>query len=158
MRRKGFLPIADKHCRILIVGTLPGPDSLSKREYYGHYNNKFWPIMMSLLGGEVSWSYKKRTHRLLEHGIALWDVYESAVRPGASDSDIRSPKLNDFGNFFARFTGIKEVYCNGKRAYVVFGKNFGHLVESVSVLPSTSPAFAKSFEWKKRQWAKIIKR
>ena len=41
-------PIADKHSRVLVLGTMPGAMSLAKRQYYGHPRNAFWPIMARL--------------------------------------------------------------------------------------------------------------
>ncbi|HNX90820.1 MAG TPA: DNA-deoxyinosine glycosylase [Candidatus Omnitrophota bacterium] len=156
-RIKGFPPIVNNRCRVLIVGTLPGPDSLIKYEYYGHSNNKFWPIMMDILGGDSAYPYKERTALLLKKRIALWDVYESGIRPGASDSAIKTPEMNDFVAFFRIYPKIERVYCNGNMAFQVFSRNFGQFVKQITVLPSTSPAFAKPYGWKKKKWENIYK-
>ncbi len=49
-----FEPIANKNCKILILGTMPGIQSLEKHEYYGNERNAFWKIIFSLLQQKMS--------------------------------------------------------------------------------------------------------
>ena len=45
-----FDPIVDDKSRVLILGTMPGVESLRKQEYYGHPRNAFWPIIAAVCG------------------------------------------------------------------------------------------------------------
>jgi len=42
---KPFEPILDKNSRVLIRGTMPGPESIRKKQYYANPRNHFWKIL-----------------------------------------------------------------------------------------------------------------
>ena len=44
-----FAPVYDKNAHTLIVGTWPSPKSREQGFYYGHPQNRFWPLMARLL-------------------------------------------------------------------------------------------------------------
>ena len=56
-----FDPIVDDKSRVLILGTMPGVESLRKQEYYGHPRNAFWPIIAAVCGRELPVSYVEKT-------------------------------------------------------------------------------------------------
>ena len=72
-----FEPVADQNSRVLILGSMPGKESLRKQQYYGHKQNAFWRLMCALLEKPYDEDYEKRLKMLLEHRIALWDVIQS---------------------------------------------------------------------------------
>ena len=86
--KTGLAPIAGKSSRLLILGSLPGDESIRRQQYYAHPRNHFWPIMAGLLGEELPEDYEKKKAMLLRHGIALWDVLFSAEREGSLDTNI----------------------------------------------------------------------
>lgn len=45
-----FSPLANKHCHLLILGSLPGDMSLGKGQYYAHPRNCFWRMVCDILG------------------------------------------------------------------------------------------------------------
>ncbi len=112
--KRGFPPIAGETATILILGTMPGEESLRKREYYAHPRNAFWRILGSLLGFEPAADYEEKTRILLENNIALWDVMNSCERKGSLDSSIKIESIieNDFAPLFSQCPGIKNVYFN----------------------------------------------
>lgn len=90
-------------------------------------------------------SYKLRTEKLKENGIALWDVLESCERDGAADRNIQNPLPNDFKIFFKQYSNLTKVLFNGHKAENLFNTfceaNDFPRIEFV-YLPSTSPANA----------------
>ena len=79
-----FEPVSRPDARVLILGTLPGAESLRRQQYYAKRENSFWPIMGALVGASPELPYARRLARLVEHGVALWDVCASAERAGQS--------------------------------------------------------------------------
>ena len=48
-----FAPVYNEHSRALILGTWPSPKSREMAFYYGHPQNRFWPMMAALTGEPV---------------------------------------------------------------------------------------------------------
>ncbi|MDX2412828.1 MAG: DNA-deoxyinosine glycosylase [Woeseiaceae bacterium] len=138
--------MARSDARVLILGSLPGKRSIDAQQYYAHPQNAFWRIMGELTGADGP--YDQRCQALLEHGIALWDVLESSVRPGSMDADIRrgTEKVNNFNGFFLTHSNVSQLCFNGQKAAQIFHKLVIPQLESaapqIRVLPSTSPAYA----------------
>jgi hypoxanthine-DNA glycosylase len=116
MRIYSFDPIIDDNCRVLVLGTMPGPASLRRQQYYGYERNAFWRIIYDLFEEEPEEDYGFRKSFLLKHNIALWDVLKSCEREGSSDSGIRNPVPNDFAALYSKFPGIKHICFNGRPA------------------------------------------
>jgi hypoxanthine-DNA glycosylase len=161
IKLNSFKPIVDKQCKILILGTMPGKESLRKHEYYGHPMNKFWNILFDLLGEKPSDNYTDKINLLLKNHIALWDVLECCERESSSDSDIRNPIINNFDSFFKAYPGINHVFFNGKYAESQFRKymkgrdSLARL--HCKILPSTSPANNTiTFQRKLDMWKAIL--
>ena len=155
MPKHSFPPVADKNCRLLILGSIPGEESLRLQQYYGHPRNAFWRILDETLPEKP---YSEKCAFLLSHNIALWDVLKSAERIGSLDSAIRDEVPNDFTSFFKKHPGIQKICFNGKKAQSSFQKYFTDLYVSYNCvsLPSTSPAYTLSFEKKKEMWDKEL--
>ena len=86
-----FAPVYDDHSRALILGTWPSPKSREMAFYYGHPQNRFWPLLAALTGEPlpVREDIAAKKQLLLRHGLALWDTLESCTITGASDASIR---------------------------------------------------------------------
>lgn len=152
-----FLPIINSECKILILGSMPGVESLRKSEYYGHPRNAFWRIIFDLLGYEYTDDYEEKKQMLLQNHIALWDVISSCERQGSLDSKIKEDVSNDFAQLFINYPNIRHVYFNGQKAYDTYKKKVGFDdVRTFVKLPSTSPAHAMKFEVKFADWMKIF--
>ena len=101
MSHRGFPPVAATGARVLVLGSLPGAESLRRREYYAQPRNAFWPIFGAIVGAGPALPYSARLARLEAAGIALWDVCASARRDGSLDADIRNHQPNALAAFAA---------------------------------------------------------
>jgi len=164
LHSKGFRPVADSESRVLILGTLPGPESLRQQKYYAQDQNSFWRIMGELFGARPEVAYRRRLQILKENRVALWDVCHSAYREGARDAtiDLASVVPNDFAQFLKVHPRIRLICFNGQKAEKLFRRRvLPDLPQSAqriprTTLPSTSPAHAaKRFEEKHKRWKSI---
>ena len=73
MSLRSFPPAAAEGVRVLVLGSMPGVESLRQQQYYAHPRNAFWPIMGALFGFSPALPYKKRLEELNRAGVALWD-------------------------------------------------------------------------------------
>src|SRR3972149_6456439 len=113
---ESFEPIGDKKAVVLILGTMPGRESLNKSEYYAHRRNSFWNIMGELFGAGFNLEYEQRRKILIQNGIAVWDVLKCCMRKGSGDLAIESEIANDFNAFFHKYSKIRNVFFNGQNA------------------------------------------
>lgn len=157
----GFPPIAARHARVLILGSMPSVASLERQQYYGHPQNAFWRIMGSLFDAGLDLPYEQRTRILRKHRIAVWDVLRSCRRTGSLDTAIRrdSETANDFAAFLRQHRHIHSIFFNGEKSATTFRRHALSAVESLgrdltfTRLPSTSPAHAgRSFAEKLKAW------
>jgi len=164
MRVESFNSIENRDSQILIVGTMPGIESLKKGEYYAHPKNHFWDIIFRVFKDDFDFfqpvqetiSYPEKIELLKKNRIALWDVLKFCARKGNLDKDIRNEIKNDFDLFFLEHVEIRKVIFNGKNAHKYFNESYGHIltdrIES-SVLNSTSSSNTNNVfnvlnEWK----------
>jgi hypoxanthine-DNA glycosylase len=154
-----FEPIADCNAEILILGSMPGQESLAAGHYYANRRNAFWKIMAELLGFDPGIAYEARLHELKTARIALWDVLQSCTRVGSLDAkiDTGSITVNDFQGFFATHDKIRAVLFNGAKAESAYRQyvrpNVSAIPLSYQRLPSTSPAHAAlSYQQKLQAW------
>jgi hypoxanthine-DNA glycosylase len=152
-----FLPVVNEECVALILGTMPGEESLRQQKYYANPRNHFWKLIYAQYEKEPHKNYEERKFFLLNHKIALWDVLYSAQREGSLDMDIKNGVVNDFAEFFCKYPNIKYIFLNGGKAEELFKKHFSDIYKKIwhKRLPSSSPANTKSFEFKNNEW-KVI--
>lgn len=159
---KAFPAIANTYCHTLILGSMPGVQSLNQQQYYAHPRNAFWSIMQAITGVDADANYNLRCQALLQHGIALWDVLASCRRIGSLDSAIEKHSIivNDFAQFFSDNDKLQQVLLNGGAANQLFQR---HVVKpglcpkhiDTHACPSTSPAHARlNIDQKKQHWLK----
>lgn len=146
-----FAPIEPPHCRLLLLGSIPGKASLAAKRYYAHPRNAFWPIMTALLQLPADANYDQRIQALQQASIGLWDVMQACVRASSLDSDIQEDSIqpNDFAGWFQRHPETRAVFCNGGKALQSYQRYVLPLLDTpfcqlpVYQLPSTSPAHAR---------------
>ena len=128
-----FAPVYNEHSRALILGTWPSPKSREMSFYYGHPQNRFWPMLAALTGEPVPAreDIEAKKQIILRHGLALWDTLESCTITGASDASIRDVVPNDIAGLLAK-APIEAVFCNGATAYKIYTK----YLEPVSGIPA----------------------
>lgn len=157
MKIYSFPPISHSDATILILGTMPGEQSLAANQYYGNPRNAFWKILFTVFDSPFSTDYEQRKSLLIENRIALWDSLQACVRAGSLDSAIVQEVANDFDSFFKTHPNIKHIFFNGQKAAAYFKQYIKVENYHLTTLPSTSPANAgKSFEAKLKEWS-IIK-
>ncbi|TCO72678.1 DNA-deoxyinosine glycosylase [Marinisporobacter balticus] len=153
-----FEPIVDSQCKLVILGSMPGEESLKQQQYYAFKRNQFWKMIYLIFGEVLSDDYNEKKSFLLKHNIALWDVLKNCEREGSLDSKIKNETANDFEGFFNRYPNLKYVSFNGTKAYHSFKKYVGFDLKSnleYFQLPSTSPANTQRLEEKIKAWERI---
>ena len=106
---KSFPYSADENARVLILGSMPGAESLRLQQYYAYRHNAFWRIMGEIYGFSPELPYPERLAKLRENGVALWDVLAECVRPGSLDSAIRAPRPNDVPGLVKKLPKLERI-------------------------------------------------
>ena len=151
-------PLYNSESKILILGSFP---SVKTREYgffYGHPQNRFWPVMEKLFNVELSRDIDERRDFLLSHGIAVFDsIYECDII-GSSDASIKNVKPSNLVDII-KVADINQVFCNGGTSYKYYKKYHAKELNLKGVkLPSTSPANARyRLDDLLEEWSEILK-
>ena len=48
--KRSFPPVADARTRLLVLGSLPGEESLARAQYYANPRNHFWRLIGAVAG------------------------------------------------------------------------------------------------------------
>lgn len=164
--KHGLAPVVDRNSRILFLGTLPGDESLRQQRYYSDPSNQFWSLLSSVFGAPIGGTYPERLAFLAEHGVALWDVLESAERAGSSDAEIMKPQPNDFGELFDTFPALPRIVFNGTKAELLWRRYVRPMIDVrhesliTKVLPSSSTTPGRHvlpFEEKLVRWRQFLR-
>ena len=117
-----FAPVYSENSRALILGTWPSPKSREMAFYYGHPQNRFWPMMAALTGEPVPAreDIEAKKGIILRHGLALWDTLESCTITRASDASIPAVKLPSTSpaNAACRPETLREVWGEALKDYI----------------------------------------
>lgn len=142
---RGFEPVYNKDCEILILGSMPSEVSRENNFYYANPSNRFWRVLSKIYGDDfANADVETKKQLLFKHKIALFDVYSSCVmkKDGSSlDSDIRQQKMNDIPGL-VEGTKIRRIFVTSQKAYDDLIKAFGGTIcgARVEYLPSPSGA------------------
>ena len=156
---ESFSPVVGETPKVLILGTLPGKESLRKKEYYANSRNLFWKIIYLLLDKSLETNYCDKTNLLKTNGIALWDVCQKAIRKSSLDSDIKDEKPNNLSKLLETYPTIATIAFNGQKAEKLYDKYFQRNKNiNYMTLLSTSPANASySYDQKIQNWKIVTK-
>ncbi len=144
--KRGFPPLIAPGARVLVLGSLPGDESIRRNQYYGNDRNAFWPIMAELCGFDAAAAYEDRVAALTAAGVAVWDVLAAADRPGSLDSAITDEVANPIAELVASLPELRAIACNGGSARRLLKRHCPEVEKgawTIAQLPSTSPAAAK---------------
>jgi hypoxanthine-DNA glycosylase len=155
--KRSFPPIVDPRARVLVLGTLPGEESLRQVRYYAHPRNLFWPIVFALFGESPPADYETRLRFVGDREIALWDVCAMAERRASLDSEIRRETPNPIHDLLDAHPGIRTVVFNGGGARRLYDRHFIRRPDlAYLAMPSTSPAHASlDFAQKLARWQAV---
>lgn len=157
MRKSSFGAVADARTRVLVLGSLPGEESLRLGQYYGHPRNQFWRLIGTVIGRELTaLPYPERLAALQAAGVGLWDVVRSAARRGSLDTHIREHEPNALEALVAELPQLRAVAFNGGTAFRL-GRGLLDEARGLTIvpLPSSSPAHTVAFERKLRAWLEL---
>lgn len=154
-RLRGLRPEVASDARVLILGSFPGEASLAARAYYAHPRNHFWPLLASVLDEPLpALPYPARLARIRAHGVGVWDTIVACTREGSLDSAIRDSVEGEISRMRTRAPGIRLVGFNGRTAARAEARWRGAGYATL-VLPSSSPAYTRSFAEKLAAWRAI---
>lgn len=156
MLKSSFDPIADANSRVLLLGTLPGDESLRTGQYYANPTNQFWSLVMD--DSSIS-TYEAKKKFLLDNHIAIWDVLQNANRTGSLDKNILQEIPNDFDSFFEDHPNIQYVFFNGNAARDYFEQYCSKWIKTkiIKTLPSSSVKLKMSLSLKREKWQDALK-
>lgn len=136
-------PYYNEDSKILILGSFP---SVKTREYgffYGHPQNRFWPLMEKIFSVELSRDIEERKEFLKDKKIGVFDSIYQCDIIGSSDASIKNVIPSDLKDMVEN-SKIERVFCNGGTSFKYYKKyhekDLG--IEAIK-LPSTSPANAR---------------
>ncbi len=147
---ESLAPVITPSVRVLILGSMPGAQSLRKAEYYAHPRNLFWDFIEELFAIPRALPYAERLRALNRNGIALWDVAAQCRRRGSLDAAIERATVipNDFAALFPQLPELRAIVFNGRAASGLYARIVlprldprWQRIERID-LPSTSPANA----------------
>ncbi len=135
-------PLFDAESRVLILGSFPSIKSREAMFFYGHPQNRFWPLLALLTGEPAPQTVEEKRALALRHHFALWDSIGQCTITGSSDSSIRDVVPNDL-RAITDHAPIERIFCNGNTSLKYYRRyNEPLLGHPAVVLPSTSPANA----------------
>lgn len=155
--KRSFPPVVDARTRILLLGSLPGEESLARAQYYANPRNHFWKLIGAVVGSDlVGLPYEPRLLALLAAGVGLWDTVGSATRRGSLDGAIRDHRANDLADLAARLPELRAVGFNGGKSASLGAAQLAATPDLALIpLPSSSPAYTRPFDEKLAEWMKL---
>lgn len=152
-----FPPLVWEAPRLLLLGSMPGIQSLHREQYYAHPQNQFWRILAAAFEQDLPVTYDEKRELLKRNGIALWDVLAHCEREGSLDSAIKNAVPNDIPAFIDGFPSVQKIGFNGQQSFKYFERSFGARLDlPTAVLPSTSPAYTIPFAQKLELWKNFL--
>jgi hypoxanthine-DNA glycosylase len=142
---------------VLVLGSLPGEQSLQAQRYYAHPRNRFWHLIGRVIGTDLEpLDYEDRLAALLAARVGLWDTVGSARRTGSLDAAIRDAEPNPLAELAASLPELRAVGFNGRSSAGIGMPQLAHTGLALILLPSSSPAHAAMpLADKEKLWAAL---
>ncbi|HEX8214040.1 MAG TPA: DNA-deoxyinosine glycosylase [Allosphingosinicella sp.] len=154
--KRCFPPVVDPDVHVLVLGSLPGEESLARSQYYANPRNQFWRLIGEVVERDLqSLPYEARLETLLSCRIGLWDVVQSASRIGSLDAAIRGHRTNDLATLVQSLPNLRAVAFNGGTSARIGNKQLSAEATARLALPSSSPAYTLPFDRKRAAWLAI---
>lgn len=135
-------PLYDARSRVLILGSFPSVKSREAAFFYGHPQNRFWPVLAAILGERAPQTVAEKATMAHAHHVALWDTIGRCEIAGSSDASITGVVANDLTPIL-RAADIRAIFCNGKTSLKYYDRLCRAQTGRAAIaLPSTSPANA----------------
>lgn len=138
-------PLFNTESEILLLGSFPSVKTREANFFYGHPQNRFWPLLSELLAVDPPLRAAEAARArevLLAHKIALWDTIYACRIKGSSDASIREVEPTDL-KAIVEASRIHHIFCNGGTSYKYYKQyQDAQIGLPVTKLPSTSPANA----------------
>lgn len=156
--KTALVPIVSKNSQVLVLGTMPGEQSLLLQQYYANRGNHFWRILFQIFDHEFSADYDVRKELIIKNNLALWDVLYSCEREGSLDSKIKNEIPNNFSEFLENHPQISTIVFSSKAAAAYFKKYVSPPLQlKYLTLPSPSGANAQlSLAEKTELWLELL--
>ncbi|HEX8381452.1 MAG TPA: DNA-deoxyinosine glycosylase [Allosphingosinicella sp.] len=155
--KRSFPPAVDSGTRVLVLGSLPGEESLARSQYYANPRNHFWRLIGQVTGLDlVAPPYEERLEALLAAGVGLWDTVGAATRRGSLDGAIRLASANDLATLVKELPALRAVGFNGGKSASIGVPQLAERPDLALIpLPSSSPAYTRPFEEKLGEWMRL---
>jgi double-stranded uracil-DNA glycosylase len=152
--KRSFAPVVDASTRLLLLGSLPGEESLARAQYYANPRNQFWRLVGEVIDVPLAaLAYEARLKALLGAGVGLWDTVGSATRRGSLDGNIRGHSANDLESLAGELPELRAVGFNGGTSATLGMKQLASRPDLAQIpLPSSSPAYTLAYEEKLARW------
>jgi hypoxanthine-DNA glycosylase len=151
--KRSFAPVTDANTRLLVLGSLPGEQSLAHGRYYAHPQNQFWRLIGAVIEADLAaMDYAERLAALLQAGVGLWDSVGSAERKGSLDAAIRGHQANPLAELASSLPRLRAIGFNGGTSARIGMKELAGTNLVLLPLPSSSPAYTLPFEKKREAW------
>lgn len=142
-QQKSFDPVYCNTSKVLILGSYPSPKSFANGFYYGHKQNRFWPVISTITGQVCPQTNQQKQAFILQNNLALWDSIAYCQIKGASDASITNVVPNNI-NCILKKSQVKAIFCNGNASFKFYCQYCQEQTGiSATKLPSTSSANAR---------------
>lgn len=162
MQKNGLAALIWSDSCVLILGSLPGDESLALQQYYADRRNQFWRILTGVYNEQLPNDYDSKVNFLRLKALALWDVTARADRMGSTDAKLQDAAPDDFPALLTAHRGLRLIVFNGKRAQELFERlvqpEITRLLYGLRIqrLPSSSSVWAReTLEEKIAKWRLI---
>ncbi|NLM19990.1 MAG: DNA-deoxyinosine glycosylase [Clostridiaceae bacterium] len=150
-------PFYRPNSRVLILGSFPSIKTREMGFFYGHPQNRFWPILANLFEDEIPQTLEQRKEFLQRYQIAAWDTIYQCDIIGSSDSSIRNVVPTDLKPIIKQSL-ITQIFTNGGTSDKYYKQYHEKLLGIKAIkLSSSSPANARfSLERLIEEWKIIL--